>query len=44
MEQSGYHDTPIRKVLLFIRSVGLIKGWSRRGSTKDLEGQSVRAG
>jgi hypothetical protein len=34
----------IRKVLRFIRIVGLIKTWSRSGSTIDLEGRSARAG
>jgi hypothetical protein len=39
MEPSDYHDAPIRKVLRFIRRVGLINE-----STGDLEGCSLRAG
>jgi hypothetical protein len=43
MGPSSYHDAPIRKVLRFIRNVGLTEGQSRRGSTVDLRGSSARA-
>jgi hypothetical protein len=35
MEPSDYYDVPINKVLHFVRSVGLIKGKSKRGSIID---------
>jgi hypothetical protein len=44
MEPRDCHDTPIRKVLRFIRSVGLTEGWTRRRSTIDLRGHSAMAG
>jgi hypothetical protein len=35
---SYYHNAPIRKVLCFISSTGLIEGLTRRGSTINLRG------
>jgi hypothetical protein len=43
VKPSDYHDAPIRKVMFLIRSVGLIKGWIRRGSTTGLHGHNARA-
>jgi hypothetical protein len=37
MEPGDYQDTPVRKILHFIRSVGLLEGWNRGGYTTDLE-------
>jgi hypothetical protein len=42
MEPSDYHDTHIRKVLRFIRTVGLTEGWTTQGSITDLKGCSAR--
>jgi hypothetical protein len=51
IEPADHHDAPIRKILLFIRSVGLIKKRRRRrrrrrrkGNKTDLKGRSARAG
>jgi hypothetical protein len=41
MEPGDYHDAPISKVLRFIRSVGLIKGYIRTGRTNH-DGRSAR--
>jgi hypothetical protein len=35
MEPSDYYDAPINKVLHFTWDVGLIKGWSKRGGTRE---------
>jgi hypothetical protein len=43
-ETNDYRDVPVRKVLRFIPSVGLIKAYVRRGSMIDREGRSARAG
>jgi hypothetical protein len=43
MEPGDYHDVPIRKVLRFIRSVGLTKEYARRGITIDLGDRRAKA-
>jgi hypothetical protein len=43
MELSDYHEDPIRKVVWFVRSVGLIEGHTRRGSTIHLRSSSAGA-
>jgi hypothetical protein len=42
MEPSDYHDTPIKKVLRFIRCVGLAEEETKR-STMGLGGRSLMA-
>jgi hypothetical protein len=42
MEPGDCHDATIRKVPCLIRNVGLVKGWSRRGSAIDHEDRSAR--
>jgi hypothetical protein len=36
MEPGDYQDAPVRKILHFIGSVGLLEGWNRGGCTIDL--------
>jgi hypothetical protein len=43
MGPDDYHDVRIRKVLFFIRSVGLIEGLIIKESTIDLGGRNARA-
>jgi hypothetical protein len=44
MEPRDYDDTPIKRILCFIRSVELIEGRTSTGSTIDLDGCSARTG
>jgi hypothetical protein len=44
MEPSDYYDTPIKKVVHFIRSVGLIKDESKWEEQQITEGHGARAG
>jgi hypothetical protein len=42
MEPSDYYDAPIKKVLHFIQSVGLIKGYSKGEAQYIIYGRGAR--
>jgi hypothetical protein len=44
MDPSDFYDAPIRKVLNFIRSVGLIKGYSKGKHNRSALVTAQRAG